>query len=408
MSRRTSEDLDVRIRRAWPIDYDTTSSSSAAQRMRARVDERIAQGAEPDASGLGAPVRRSNTSRGRQRMAAVLVGVVLVSSALVVGGLVAGRYGVQNQPGDVEFADEPVPGVADEPTARLPEDPDAHVRTAVAATRRIAADLTVREALRQWHNADGRNFPDVDAFVEQTAPDQESTALSAANGDWSYADRWNTQRSNTQQGGCATNTECVGEVRFVGGQYYERVYNERTWEHVVADDSGALSELVRDGLAIDGLVGATVFDGSTVVDLLERYDVGWAAVPDSSAGATRYRLADADKARQLAEELFIGRPLTRSEARDLEDVTAGEALTVHVWIDGETGLVHRVRSQRSAGDVANDVWVMRNDLTLTQEGGSLVETPEQATDVTLNEWCARDRPPIWRTAAAWTTVCDRQ
>jgi hypothetical protein len=426
MSRRIRADLDVRIRRAWPIADDTTSSTpSATQRIRTRIDERIAGGAQPNASHTAAPARRTVGFRGQRHIATVLAGAVVVASVLALGGLVAGRLGLPNRPDDLEFAEEPAsgatdeptapipaepaPGVTDEPTARVPDDPDAHVSTAVAATRRAAAGLTVQEAERQWEDADMRSSPDTDAFVEQSTPSQESTSVRATNGDWSYTDRWNTGGSNTQLPfNCGTQADCPSAVRFVGGRYYERGYNERMWEHVVADDGPALADAVRDALTNESRIGAKVRDGSTVVDLLAPYDAGWEAVPNSGGGATRYRMTDTDTARRLAEELFIGRPLTPSGVRDLEAVTAGETLTVHVWIDDETGLVQRVLTQRSAGEGTAHAWVMRNDITLTQEDGSLVETPEPATDVPLDEWCARDRSPIWRTAAGWTTVCGSQ
>src|SRR5918996_1359141 len=220
MSWRIREDIDVWIRRAWPISSDTTSSApSAAQRLRTRIDERIVEGAEPDASHMAAPARRTDTRRGRRRLATVLVAAVLVISALVVSGLVAGRLRLQDRPDRVEFADEPAP--------RVPDDPGADVRAATAATRRALADLTVRDVGRSWLNRDRRRFADVEAFVEQTAPFVQSTAVDAANGDWAFQDRWNTQDLDTpmrEPGGCAEIAVCVEPVRairFVGGRYYE-------------------------------------------------------------------------------------------------------------------------------------------------------------------------------------------
>jgi hypothetical protein len=391
MSQRIREDLDLRIRRAWPIACDTTSSPpSEAQRMRTRIDERIVGGAEPDPSHMVAPARRTDTPRRRRRRAAVLAGAVLVTSVLVVSGLVAGRLRLQERPSQVEFADEPAP--------RVPEDPDAAVRDATAATRRALADLTVREVARSWINRERRRFADVDTFVEQTAPYVQSTSVDAANGDWAFQDRWNTQGSNTrlrEPGGCAEIADCAapfGAMRFVGGRYYERAYGARTWERVIADDGRELSELVRDGLAMEGI---TLLDGRTVVDLLERYDGGWTVVPSAAAGVTRYQTDDTGKAYRLATELREGKVLPRAAANDLDAITP-EITTVHVWIDDESGLLQRVFvEQRSTRDVAKHTWLGRHDITLTYGDVSPVAAPEQATDVTFDQWCARDRNARW-------------
>jgi hypothetical protein len=391
MSWRIREDIDVWIRRAWPISSDTTSSApSAAQRLRTRIDERIVEGAEPDASHMAAPARRTDTRRGRRRLATVLVAAVLVISALVVSGLVAGRLRLQDRPDRVEFADEPAP--------RVPDDPGADVRAATAATRRALADLTVRDVGRSWLNRDRRRFADVEAFVEQTAPFVQSTAVDAANGDWAFQDRWNTQDLDTpmrEPGGCAEIAVCVEPVRairFVGGRYYERAFNERTWEHVVADDGRELSELVRDGLATEGI---TLLDGRAVVDLLERYDGGWTVVPGGAAGVTRYQTADTGKAFRLATELGEGRVIPGTAARDL-DTFMQEITTVQVWIDDESGLLQRVLAeQRSTRDITEHTWLARHDIRLTYGDASPIAAPEQATDVTFDQWCTRVRNAAW-------------
>jgi hypothetical protein len=391
MSQRIREDLDLRIRRAWPIACDTTSSPpSEAQRMRTRIDERIVGGAEPDPSHMVAPARRTDTPRRRRRRAAVLAGAVLVTSVLVVSGLVAGRLRLQERPSQVEFADEPAP--------RVPEDPDAAVRDATAATRRALADLTVTKVARDWIKRDRRKVADVDAFTEQTTPFVQSRSVEAANGDWAFTDKWDIPVADVRRrdrDGCVNFADCaepVGAMRFVGGQYYERAYGARTWERVIADGRRGPSEVIRDGVALEG----TGFLARRVLlDVFEHYGGGWTVVPGGPAGRTRYRAAAADEARRLIVGLAHGKVIPPAASGDWV-VPPPAVITVEVWIDDASGLVQRMRNEtRSTRDVTKNTVVVRQDIRFTYGDASPVAAPEQAIDVTFDQWCARDRNARW-------------
>jgi hypothetical protein len=399
MSRRIHKDLDVRIRRAWPIDGDTTSSPPSAQRIRTRIDERIMAGAEPDASHTAAPARQTPVPRGRRRLAIVVTGAVVVS-VLVVSGLVAGRLQPREQPDPVEFADQTATDVPDEPTARVPDDPDAHVETAIAATRRELDDLIVTKVQRSWINHANRTFPDVDAFTEQTTPHVQSWSVEAANGEWAFSDKWDIPVESVRQrsrAGCSNFADCsepVGAMRFVSDQYYEREYGARAWERVIAEGQRGPSEVLRDGIALESTGFLT---RRALLAVFEDYGGGWTKAPGGEVRRIRYRSADADEARRLILGLSHGKVLPRADFGDPQFAFAAPAVnTVEVWIDGASGLVHRVRTdQRSTRNITEDTTLLRQDIRFTYEGMSAVTEPEQAINVTFDEWCARERNARW-------------
>lgn len=395
MNRYIGEDLDVRIRRAWPIDGDTTPSR--AKRIRSRIDERIMAGAEPDASHAAASARHTSAPRGRRRLATVVTGAVLVVSALVVSGLVVGRLQPQEQPDPVEFADRSTKGVADEPTARVPDDPDAHVHTAIAATRHELDDLTVTKVTRTWINHDKRTFPDAEAFTERTTPFVQSWSVEAANGDWAFTDKWDIPVASVRErnrDGCANFADCsepVGAMRFVGDQYYERAYGARAWERVIADGRKGPSEVLRDGIALDSTGFLT---RQALLEVFEDYGGGWTAAPGGAAGRIRYRATDAE-ARRLILGLEHSKIIPRADFGD-GPAPRPAVITVEVWIDDASGLVQRVRTElRSTQDITEDTTLMRQDIRLTYGGMPAVAAPEQAIDTTFDEWCARDRNARW-------------
>jgi hypothetical protein len=400
MSRHLREELNVRIRRAWPIASDTTSSPpSAVQGIRTRIDERIARGAQPGASHRTAPTRHASVPRRRRRIATVVTGTVLVMTTLVVSGLVARRFQPQERPDAVEFADRSAKGLADEPPSRIPDDPDAHVRTAITATRREFDDLTVTKVERSWINFDKRAFADADEFAERTTPFVQSWSVEADNGDWAFSDKWDIPVASGRQrnrDGCSSFADCaepVGAMRFVDDQYYERAYGARAWERVIADGRRGPSEILRDGIALEG---SGFLTRQAALEVLEDYRGGWTASPGGATGRIRYRAADIDEARRLIVGLAQGQVIPRANFDAGPPVPSPAVATVEVWTDDASGLIQRVRTEmRSTRDIAEDTTLGRQDMRFRYEGVPAVAAPEQADDVMFDEWCARDRNARW-------------
>jgi hypothetical protein len=355
MNQHAREELDSRIRRAWPIALDEISQpSSAAGRIRARIDERISTGIEPDPN---SPSHHATTERatGRWRRPAVaLVSLVLLAGILGVGSLVFDR--MQNTTDHVDLTDA-----------------TGHVDSAIAATRRALDVASVTHVSKAWVGTEGESV-DARALVERSDPIFTTTRVMAADGDWSYE-----QEQATRGTDGAVELATFG-MRSIDGEWYERGPTGPRWEHVVADDGQGPSE-----------PPVPLLGGRLIVEVLERYEGTWTLSPDGSSGLTRYEAPDGAatselragiSSRQIPEERPSGganRP--------------GLASTVQVWIDNETGLIRRLFIEtylRVDPSAAEPPFVTQEDVTIEYGAVSPVEAPEQVTDITLDEWCARN------------------
>ncbi|HSK98113.1 MAG TPA: hypothetical protein VK891_15920, partial [Euzebyales bacterium] len=106
-----------------------------------------------------------------------------------------------------------------------------------------------------------------------------------------------------------------------------------------------------------------------------------------------YRMTD-NRASQLAIELQVGKSLSDAQSAGLP--SPAPEVTAQVWIDDASGLVQRVFAEQMSSDVIDrHTWLERHDITLTPAGGTAIDAPARATDVTLDEWCTRDRNAAW-------------
>jgi hypothetical protein len=350
MSRHSREDLDARIRRAWPVDVtEVEASPHAADRLRALIDDRLVTDAEPGAH--EPPRDRHDVSAARRRIAAAIAGVVLVAGAAGVGALVVNR--------------------SQQPAAELSGDPTARVRSAIATTRR-AADLSVTYEYRLWALVDG-GPTELEALVEQGDPVVTRTTVVAADGDWSH------ELEQLVPGADGGGEFATGGMRYVDGQWYERPPTSRRWERIVADEGEGPTE---PPLAL--------LDGPLAVELLERYEGGWVVRRDSPPGLTGYDAADADAAYALAVGIS-----SRKIPGDDVNTTHGASITTataQLWIDDETGRIHRLHlDERSGVNASEGGAPYAEQQTVTfHYGDSPIEVPDPVTDLPLEDWCARN------------------
>jgi hypothetical protein len=352
MSRHSREDLDARIRRAWPVDVtDVEASPHEADRLRALIDDRLATDAEPGAH--EPPRDRHDVGAARRRIAAAIAGVVLVAGAVGVGTLVASR--------------------SQRPAAELAGDPTAEVQSAIATTRQAETELSVTHEMKLWSPVDG-GPTELEALVEHSDPVVTTTTVVAADGDWSHELR---QLVPGADDGVEVAT---AGMRYVDGHWYERPPTSRRWERIVADEGEGPTE-----------PPVTLLDGPLAVELLERYDGGWVVRRDGPSGLTAYDAADADAAYELAVGIS-----SRKIPGDDVNTTYGASITTataRLWIDDETGRIHRLHLDERTGVNASEggsPYAEQQTVTFHYGDPSPIEVPDPVTDLPLEDWCARN------------------